>query len=397
MVLFGTGGDMEGGTIDFESMFYNPEAYNLYPFDNVWDEGASGTSSGFFFPSYINKIGFMDKDGNSLIKRAKQAEEATREDLKNTAKDAGVYDKHITEYPWNPKEAFLQTASNIFPTVALADWRNELVRTGIGKRIATHGNLVSTAEGVRFKVSEFARPLIKFPAQKGDDLTGCITVYQSPYKDHNGNIPDDMYVIVHDPYAHEGGKSLGAAYVIKRSNNISKPDDMIVGSYVGRPGMQDEYNSNLFLLSEYFNARIGFENDRGEVIPYAKRTKQLHRLLHEAEILSKKENINIKALGRSYGTSMGSKQRKDQAEIYLRDWLKTKRGVTESGEKRLNLHFIYDIALLEELIKYNRTGNFDRVSALLVGMLHLIDLHDREVESDTVLTAEDNFFDREFF
>ena len=37
MILFGTGGDMAGGTIDFESMFYNPEAYNLLPITNIWD------------------------------------------------------------------------------------------------------------------------------------------------------------------------------------------------------------------------------------------------------------------------------------------------------------------------------------------------------------------------
>ena len=40
---------------------------------------------------------------------------------------------------------------------------------------------------------------------------------------------------------------------------------MIVASYVGRPETQDEYNYNLFLLAKYYNAQIGFENDRGEV------------------------------------------------------------------------------------------------------------------------------------
>lgn len=398
MILFGTGGDMEGGTIDFESMFYNPEAYNLYPFDNVYDEGGVGQTCGFFFPSFQNKIGFMDNEGNSLVEKAKQEEQAKRDDLKSNAKDAGVYDKYVTEYPWCPKEAFLQTNANMFPTVTLAEWRNELMRTGLDKRMSVHGRLLSTTKGVTFRVSEDARPLIKFPHQKGDDITGCVTIYQAPYKSPGtSEIPDDLYIIVHDPYAHEGGASLGAAYVLKRMNRLSKPDDMIVASYVGRPDSQDTYNENLFLLAEYYNARIGFENDRGEVIPYAKRSKKLHMLLHEAEIFSKKENINIKALGRNYGVSMGSKQRKDQAEIYLRDWLKTTRGTTESGEKRLNLHYIYDIALLDELIKYSRDGNFDRVSALLVGMLHLQDLHDREVEEAEVITESNNFWSRDFF
>ena len=94
--------------------------------------------------------------------------------------------------------------------------------------------------------------------------------------------------------------------------------------------------------------------------------------------------------------SMGSKERKGQAEIYLRDWLKTKRTTTEEGETKLNLHYIYDIALIDELVKYNRRGNFDRVSAMLVGMFHLKDLHTKEVQI-VEQASSDSFFDRAFF
>jgi hypothetical protein len=206
-----------------------------------------------------------------------------------------------------------------------------------------------------------------------------------------------MYIIAHDPYAQDGyGQSLGAAYVIKRVNAYSKPDDMIVATYVGRPDSQDEYNNNLFLLAKYYNARIGFENDRGEIIPYAKRHKLMNMLMPEVEIFDKTDNVRIRKLGRSYGMSMGSKERKGQAEIYLRDWLKTTRGKDENGGTKLNLHYVYDIALIDELIKYNRRGNFDRVSALMVGMFHLKDLHSREVQM-VEQSSDTSFFDRAFF
>jgi hypothetical protein len=257
------------------------------------------------------------------------------------------------------------------------------------------GKLVTGKKGLKFMPDDTLRPVEKFPVQKGDDIRGCVVVYQAPYS--QGSTPDDLYIIVHDPYAQDGyGTSLGAAYVVKRVNSISTPDDMIVASYVGRPDSQDEYNNSLFLLSEYYNARIGFENDRGEVIPYAKRTKQLHMLMPEAEIFDKSENVKIKKLGRKYGMSMGSKERKSQAELYLRDWLKTKRGKTETGEAKLNLHYIYDIALIDELIKYNSRGNFDRVSAMLVGMFHLKDLSNLEVEKAEQNDAN-SFFNRDFF
>jgi hypothetical protein len=396
MILFGTGGDMAGGTIDFESMFYNPEAYNLLPIVNIWDEGADHTTCGYFFPAFKNKIGHMDASGNSDVEGARQSEEATREQIKRDSKDAGVLDKHITEYPFTPKEAFLQHTSNVFPTAALLEWRNELIRTGMTKSLAVPGHLIEGKTGLKFKPDDRLRPVVKFPTQRGDDTRGCVVIYQTPYREGD-EVPRDLYIIAHDPYAQDGyGQSLGAAYVIKRVNHISKPDDMVVASYVGRPDTQDEYNYNLFLLAKYYNARIGFENDRGEIIPYAKRHKLMQYLLPEVEIFDKTDNVRIRKLGRSYGMSMGSKERKGQAEIYLRDWLKTSRGRSEDGEQKLNLHYIYDIALIDELVKYNRRGNFDRVSALMVGMFHLKDLHSKEVQM-VEQTSTSSFFDRPFF
>ena len=275
------------------------------------------------------------------------------------------------------------------------------MRTGVFKNIGVNGRLHETGSGIKFKPEENAIPVLKFPHDKGSNVEGCVVVYQTPYRDSSGEIPDSMYIIAHDPYAQDGGsgKSLGSAYVLKRVNPISKPDDMIVASYVGRPQTQDEFNYNLFLLAEYYNARIGFENDRGEVVPYAKRTKKIKWLLPEPEIFSKSDGVSIRKLGRTYGTSMGSKERKGQAEIYLRDWLRTPRGVSESGEKKLNLHYIYDLALLDELIKYNRRGNFDRVSALLVGMFNLIAMFNRTVEKaeEESSSGSESFFNRELF
>ena len=266
------------------------------------------------------------------------------------------------------------------------------------QNVGTAGFLVHTSDGLKFRPSQKARPVTKFPHQRGDDITGCVVVYQAPYKDDNQAVPSNMYFIAHDPYAHDSstGNSLGSAYVLKRPNPFSKPDDLIVASYVGRPETQDDYNEILFNLSEYYNAKIGFENDRGEVIPYAKRTKNLHRLMEEVEIFDRSNGFKAKTLGRNYGLSMGSKQRKAQAVLYLRDWLKEKRSKNDKDEWKLNLHNIYDIALIDELIKWNDQGNFDRVSALLVGMFFMVDLYNKPVVEQERETTN-GFFDRELF
>ena len=398
IVIFGTGGDMGGGTVDLEEMFYNPEPYNILPYNNSWDEGGSGTFCSFFFPDKLNKVGFIDKDGNSKQKEAEVYEEAKRENIKKTAKSAAVYDKHITEYCNNPREAFLRTSNNIFPTVILNEWRGHIQTQNLYKSMGVPGYLTEMNGSTKFFPSKDVHPIDKFPHNRLEDLKGAVVIYQSPYKNSDGVTPDGMYILFHDPYGNDtdGGASLGSAFIYKKVNNFSSPDDMLVASYVGRPGTQDEYNMNMFLLAQHYNAKIGFENDRGDVIGYAKRFKKLGWLMSEVEIIDKTQNINIRKLGRKYGTSMGSEERKAQAEIYLRDWLTAPRGKDIDGKYSLNLHMIYDLPLLDELIRYYRKGNFDRVSALLVGMYYIKDSVLRPV-LENVQSTEEDFFDRDFY
>jgi hypothetical protein len=232
------------------------------------------------------------------------------------------------------------------------------------------------------------------------DITGCVTVYDSPFKDGSGETPENMYKIFHDPYAQDGGMglSLGAAYVYKRVNKYHAPDDMLVAVYVGRPESQDAFNENLFMLAEYYNAKIMFENDRGEVIPYAKRFDKLHWLEEEVDIYDKREGVAIKKLNRQYGISVGSKERKGQGELYFAQWLKTPRGKKENGERVYNFHKIYDLGLLEELIRYDRDGNFDRVAANIAGHLMLKGVHNQEIAAaEEEAQMEDSIFNRDLF
>lgn len=394
-----TGGDMDGGTVDFEAMFYNPDPYNLIPIENIWDEGAQGTSSGYFFPQFKNLKGFYDKDGNSDLEGAKAFAEEVRANIKNTAKSAKVYDDYVIEYCFSPSEAFMQSNANIFPVTDLNAQRNLLIRDKTLGNLGVAGVLDEEGEEVVFKPSDSVRPITKFPHDTKDDTTGAVVIYQPPYKGIGGKVPDNVYLVAHDPYAMDtdGDKlSLGASYVIKRINEFSKPDDMIVATYVARPESQDDYNKNLFLLAKYYNAKIGFENDRGEVVPYAKRVGKTGMLLEEPELFDKTNNFRLKKMGRKYGISISSPERKSQGMVYLRDWLKSFRTRTEDGKPVFNYHYIYDIPTLEELIRYKPKGNFDRVSALIVGMYYLKAMANYEIEAPKEEYEED-FFDQAFF
>lgn len=393
MIAFGTGGEEGVGFEGLEELFYHPEAYNCKAFENIWDDGSFGTNCGFFVPIYKNLDGFIDKDGNSLIAEAIAYEEEQRE-LKRKGNDPKAFDQYIAEHPFNPREATLQVTANMFDITSLKEQYNKVISNELYK-IGVTGEMYYTQEGkIGFKPNANLKPIIKFPHRKDDDLAGAVVVYESPYKDLQDRTPGNMYILCHDPYAHASssdGISLGAAYVIKLPNNISQPDNIIVASYVGRPATQDDYNRTLFMLAEYYNAKIGFENDRGEVIAYAKRFKKLHLLQEEFEMLDKKD-LRSRKVKRQYGMHMTA-DRKSQGEIYLRDWLNDSRGQDEDENYTLNLHKIYDPALLQELMKFNKKGNFDRVMALIVGMYHIKEKYNSNIYYTDEVPHSD-WFDR---
>lgn len=395
MIAFGTGGEEGHGFESLEELFYHPEAYNCLAFENEWDAGAMGTTCGYFVPIYQNLDGFMDENGNSMIQDAKDFEEAARENKKK-ANDPKALDQYTAEHPFTPQEATLQTTINVFDVTSLKEQYNRVKAHNLEKE-GTAGVLFYKAEEVNFRPDPSVKPITKFPHRKDDNLTGGVVIYQNPYKTKEGNIPHNLYIVCHDPYAQgksTTNQSLGAAYVIKRPNNLSKPDDIIVASYVGRPETQDEFNRNLFMLADYYNAKIGFENDRGELIAYAKRYRKLHKLQEEFEMLDKRE-LRSRNVRRQYGMHM-TEQRKRQGELYIRDWLISPRSADEDGNVRLNLHEIYDVGLLQELIKFNHKGNFDRVMAFMIGMYHTRELYNKEVTETINDMSQNEWFDRNY-
>lgn len=375
--VYGTGGDFTGGMVDFEEMFYDPETYGFLAYDNMYDEGST-TQIGYFLPDSYSKLGFITDQGLSLHKEAETAILAEREHLRRTTKDINIVDKMICENPLKPSEAMLKMGTNIYPK---AEINRQIARIKGDRALSTIGitgymSQDETGKAI-FNPSTDFKPILNFPYKPDVDGEGCVIQYQPPFKMDN-HIPKDLYFICVDPYAMDKDKakeiskrdSLGAAYVMKRINNFSKPFDIIVAEYVARPKFQDDFNRQLFMLAEYYNAKIVFENDRdGNIMSYARTNKLIHRLEEELTVYDNNDNPRRK-LGRSYGVSMSNIEVKKQAVQYFRDWLLAPREKNENGEYELNLHKIYSIPLLEEILKFSYDGNFDRHSAMLVAMLY---------------------------
>lgn len=400
---FGTGGTEAADFGAMEKMFYNPEAYNIRCFDNKWDEGMQGTKCAYFTPSYRN-IKFKDDKGNSNEILAKEFRDKERA-MAAKSPDANAILQEKSEHPYTPQEAILKNSYSVLPANEAIEWYHKVLGSGLHK-IGVNGRLENIDGKIQFIVDDKVKPILNFPHNIQEELTGCIVQYYSPFR-VNGRVPDNLYIIAHDPYAFDqssDSESLGAAYVYMQPNNIPGAPfgDRIVATYYGRPKTLDDYNRNLFKLAQFYNAKIGFENDRGDVIGYAKRFQLLDWLSEEFELAFDAELKGSK-VKRNFGMHIGTGKnnvRKNKGDRYLADWLITERGKDVDGLSRMNLQTIYCPATLKEISMYRTDGgNFDRISALRILAYYRQEIvfKDLQIEVNHNDSNKHGFFNRKHF
>ena len=360
IIIFGTGGDMESGTVDYADMFYNPIAYRIMPFINIWDENADNTTCGFFHPVTWNMEGFYDSQGNSDVEGATEFELERRKEKMEAASSSTIVEKHMQEFPFSPSEAFLTVSTNNFPVVELRNQLNK-VRAEHLQTIKGTPVYLERKEGkvvARPDLEGKLKPIYNYKV-KQDDISGCPIIYEYPVD----NTPKGLYKIGFDPYQQDEGSSLAAIYVYKSIHSGTYSKNIIVAEYVGRPQEADDVSRIASMLADLYNAEIMHENEVSHVKNYFRRIKRLDQLAVQPDAVISK-NVKASKVARVYGMHM-NEQLKDAGEKYIKDWLLQVRDYDENGNAILNLETIYSIGLLEELILYNRKGNFDRVMAFM--------------------------------
>ena len=360
IIIFGTGGDMESGTVDYADMFYNPAAYRLLPFVNIWDENAENTTCGFFHPVTWNMEGFYDEQGNSDIEGATEFELERRRQKMEAASSSTIVEKHMQEYPFSPSEAFLTVSTNNFPVVELRNQLNRVKAENLHLSKGTPVYLTREESKVIAKpdLENKLKPIYTYKV-KQDDISGCPIIFEYPVS----NPPKGLYKIGFDPYQQDEGTSLAAIYVYKSIHSGTYSKNIIVAEYVGRPQEADDVSRIASMLADLYNAEIMHENEVSHVKNYFRRIKRLDQLALQPDTVISK-NVKASKVSRIYGMHM-NEQLKDAGEKYIKDWLLQVRDYDENGNAILNLETIYSIGLLEELIQYNRKGNFDRVMAFM--------------------------------
>lgn len=378
ITVFGTSGDMEGGTADYSEMHSSPLRFGMLPFQNIWDEDSEDMKCGFFHPITWNMEGYYDEQGNSDREGAKALELAQRKVLLDNGATSADIQKRMQEKPLGPFEAFGMVSTNNFPVLELKRQLEIVKAKNLHMIMGTPVKLFYDYDSKKVK----AEPILDGTAnviyrQKPDNtsLEGCPVIYEYP-----AEVPQRLaYKIGYDPYRQDKGSSLAAVYVYKSVIIGDRTKRIIVAEYVGRPGEADDVNYICRLFAELYNTTIMHENEVTHVKDYFRRRKQLHYLAYQPDEVIKK-NVKNSKVNRLYGCHMID-QLKDAGEKYIKSWLLETLDFDEDGMPIRGLDQIYSIGLLEELIGYNRKGNFDRVMALMQVMFQdQEDLHGKEYQ-----------------
>jgi hypothetical protein len=398
-----TGGEMlsttgkSGSSKPFSVLFYNPIAAELANFKNIYEYREKDNEyCGYFISDMWSNFGSkvyldgkkyigLDHMGNAYFWVAELSLNLERREKEPPKTKMRDYNQFLTQRCKTPSEAFLITSSSVFNTADLIARRNELKLSKYGFELfRTPGELIEKSNGDVEFVPDLAK---KFePILSMDNLSnreGCLLVYEHPLK-VQGKIPEDAYIITVDSIGknNSGGSSLNSVIVLKTPKyaQILGPEK-IVATYHGRKNERplDYLHRLLMNLSKYYNAKITFENDQdGGILDYFVKKNALMRLLPSPMMVTKKHLPNSKTLLREFGHSTASDRHKSFGEMYVNEWLDyrhpTKRMLDSNDEiiveqGKRNLDLIEDEFVLEQLINYNRDGNFDAVLALMGGII----------------------------
>ena len=377
--LFGTGGTEDAAFDGLKNIFYNPEAFNVLSFPNIWDDGAEQTKCGFFVPSWSNMEGvdingnkLMDSDGNSIKELA--VEELIRQ--RNKVKDGGAtqqsIDRFISERPLKPQEAVLELGKNIFPRKLLMD---QLTRIRTNRKLQSMKHIVDLTWDGNGKVQAVEKKsgdITTYHLKKDDKPDGSVVIWEYPIEDP----PFGLYIGGCDPYDHDESftNSLGSTFIFKRVQAGEAWTDVIVAEYTGRPNTAEEYYENVRKLLTLYNARLLFENERKGIYPYFTNKHCDYLLADQPDkvITEVFKNSNVQ---RRKGCHM-TKQIRAYGEGLILEWM-----MEEYEPGHPNIERIYSEPLIEELIENDGVRNVDRVIALCMVMIYREELYQIKVSA----------------
>ena len=378
VMLCGTGGDMEVGQ-DAAEIFYNPTGFNMLEFEDEWEQSGK---IGRFIPATMARmkykidtplskyLGIDHPDLDRVIIKVSDQEACKKEwwDVQHEkAKKAGgrAYIKFLAYWPLKPSQSFLVIKANNFDVTAAKKQKIRLKELGItGTPIEI---FYDEQNNLKHKFSE-RTPIIEYPLKNVDSdyVKGCVVMYEPPIK----GAPFGLYIGGVDPYKQDESQSdsLGAVYIFKRMHDIlgDKDQNMIVAEYVGRPSTLDEWCEMARNLIKYYNAYTLAENEDIYFIKYMIGKGDGMYLADQPAFIKEEISPNSKVQRTKgiHASVPNIKYLNDCVKTYTEESIREDRDEDGSVTKVwTGMNMIKSPALLEEIIQFNKDGNFDRIRA----------------------------------
>jgi hypothetical protein len=375
-ILTGTGGDMKM-FMDAKSLMFDVENFNFLEYNNAKDdkrihglfishkyrmEAKEESSLGAFLERPISSSLHEVK---MMVSNEEKATEITNSNLEKLKKagDRMAYLKEKMYYPQEVDDIFLNEDTNIFDIEAAKRQKTRLLE---GERTGVPVILYDDGDGVKHEFTD-RLPITNFPLKNSDNKDAPVVIYEFPID----NPPYGLYVAGVDPYRQ--GKSaysssLGSVYIYKRMHSISgeKYQDMFVASYCARPDKKEIWEDQARYLIKYYNARTLCENDEISFIDYMISKGDAHYLERQPDWL--KEIVPNTTVRRDYGIHRSSEKIRDFLHGALKKYTEEVIHSENNAEGEVisqtkGMVKILDPVLLEEMIQYNESGNFDRIIA----------------------------------
>jgi hypothetical protein len=375
IMAYGTSGDAKGGFASLEKYVMSPSLMNFHSVANFTSKNRYTENIGFFIPDNICSDGYIDKNGNSDHIRAAVDLSLIRLKLKD---DPQLLLKRCAETPLTINEFCLITDNEFFPSVELKMYLSELkTDPRLSKDRPDYGVLIKTSGRPRFDTSTSAVPILEFP-NKDHKRDGCVIIYSHPIETFDRSIGGDS--VMSDRYiasldsvdwnANEVSAALNKTS-LQSAFVMDKLTRNIVAEYTGRPNNVDDYFNQLRLLLDYYNAKILLEvNIRGALQYF--RSRHLDKYLAQPpKVLQDKVNykptvsvgVKTNASINAFGRLQYNKWLKEEVPVYT----------DTSVDYYYRYRTIKSIGLLQETITWNPKGNFDRVSAISLLMIYLLE------------------------
>ena len=403
MYLIGTAAEDESDFSSAKTLLYNPEGYNIYHIDNVFDRSNRGKKNfGFFFPSYINRAGCYNKDGVSDVVKALLEILMFRHKAKYSADPKSVL-RLIAEDPITPEEAIIKVKAAYFPVTALTERLSQIDTDPNILNNSYVGSLTMTSSGEVKYVPTSDEPIRKYGVS--NNTRGAIEIFQMPEKNAKGEIIRDRYIVGHDPVDNDQAESssLSSTFVLDLFT------DTIVAEYTGRHEYSEDNYEVCRLLCLFYNAKCLYESNKKGLFAYFSKMNCTHLLADTPEYLRDKQLVKYSSFGSNSKGVNASAAINNYANERIREWL-LKPVITQVVEDGVpkevtmpNLFTIKSRALLEELIAYTPELNVDRIRALGMVMLYreekMILFQNKVTEDrykDSSYLGNDDFFNRNY-